>query len=265
MTKFVKHVRARQSPGRPKIGSIAWPAPRWAAGRSLPAGGAWRDADAEALHAFRIQGKQVRYAMEIFVGAFDEAFREVFIRWSRAARQAGSDQRSRHRAKVPGPVARLRRILLATAALEAGLEAEGATLRVSREEFLAWWTVERQADLSNRFAPTSIRTSRTAESRSLLPQSRGFTGEATACRNRPPLSYQPCCVKRHQVRSSRNPTQRPPCTSSEAIIRRCGQRLVLVIESQPPLREMLADRPPPNRPPGVSRRLPAGVKYSSCG
>ena len=31
--------------------------------------------DAAALHAFRIQGKQVRYAMEIFAGAFDEDFR----------------------------------------------------------------------------------------------------------------------------------------------------------------------------------------------
>ena len=31
--------------------------------------------DAAALHAFRIQGKQVRYAMEIFAGAFDDDFR----------------------------------------------------------------------------------------------------------------------------------------------------------------------------------------------
>src|SRR5262249_42440970 len=31
--------------------------------------------DVEALHAFRIQGKQVRYAMEIFAGAFDADFR----------------------------------------------------------------------------------------------------------------------------------------------------------------------------------------------
>src|SRR5262249_13895373 len=33
-------------------------------------------ANAEALHAFRIQGKQIRYAMEIFAGAFDEDFRQ---------------------------------------------------------------------------------------------------------------------------------------------------------------------------------------------
>ena len=29
-----------------------------------------------AMHAFRIQGKQLRYAMEIFAGAFDRTFRE---------------------------------------------------------------------------------------------------------------------------------------------------------------------------------------------
>ena len=35
--------------------------------------------DFAALHAFRIQGKQVRYAMEIFAGAFDATFRgEVY-------------------------------------------------------------------------------------------------------------------------------------------------------------------------------------------
>ena len=32
--------------------------------------------DVQALHAFRIQGKQVRYAMEIFAGAFPPEFRE---------------------------------------------------------------------------------------------------------------------------------------------------------------------------------------------
>ena len=31
--------------------------------------------DVDALHAFRIQGKRVRYAMEIFAGAFDAPFR----------------------------------------------------------------------------------------------------------------------------------------------------------------------------------------------
>src|SRR5262249_30695742 len=31
--------------------------------------------DAESLHAFRIEGKRVRYAMEIFAGAYDDRFR----------------------------------------------------------------------------------------------------------------------------------------------------------------------------------------------
>ena len=45
-------------------------------------------------------------------------------------------------------------------------------------------------------------------------------GEGTVCRKRPPLSYQPCLVKRHQFRSMRKAKACPLPLSSETIMRR---------------------------------------------
>jgi CHAD domain-containing protein len=109
--------------------------------------------DVEALHAFRIQGKRVRYAMEIFVGAFDAPFRHelypvvaalqerlgaindhvvaqaYLVRWREAAETCTMRQ-----------------------ALEVGTYHEQQALDASRKEFLEWWTPERQEDLRRQFA-----------------------------------------------------------------------------------------------------------------
>ena len=109
--------------------------------------------DAEALHAFRIQGKQVRYAMEIFSGAFDEEFRSelypavvllqerlgaindhftaktYFCQWL-AVCESGAARES----------------------LEWAMNEERQSLDTTWHEFLAWWTSERRAELCGRFA-----------------------------------------------------------------------------------------------------------------
>jgi CHAD domain-containing protein len=110
-------------------------------------------AGAEALHAFRIQGKQVRYAMEIFAGAFDDDFRQqvyplvadlqdrlgtvndhVTARTYFAAWHTETDSCSLRRA------------------LETALELEQRAFDESRQDFLSWWTRDRSSDLRLRFA-----------------------------------------------------------------------------------------------------------------
>lgn len=110
-------------------------------------------ADAEALHAFRIQGKQVRYAIEIFAGAFDEDFRQqlypivadlqdrlgaindhVTARTYLAAWHDESDSYSLRRA------------------LETAQQLEQCAFEESRQDFLNWWTTERRNELRRRFA-----------------------------------------------------------------------------------------------------------------
>jgi len=109
--------------------------------------------DAAALHAFRIQGKQVRYAMEIFAGAFDEDFRgqlyplvvtlqerlgavndhvtaqSYFVAWHNDADSVAVRE-----------------------SLERGIDRERTAVAVSHQEFLDWWSPERRDELAARFA-----------------------------------------------------------------------------------------------------------------
>lgn len=108
----------------------------------------------EALHAFRIQGKQVRYAMEIFAGAFDAAFRnEVYPLVVALQERLGAinDHVTAdaylvrwHAQTEPGPLRE---------AMETGRLHEQHALTLARQEFLLWWTPERRADLRRHFAP----------------------------------------------------------------------------------------------------------------
>jgi CHAD domain-containing protein len=109
--------------------------------------------DAAALHAFRILGKQVRYAMEIFAGAFDEDFRgqlypvvvtlqerlgavndhvtaqNYFVAWHADAESTAVRD-----------------------ALERGIDRERTAVAVSHQAFLAWWSPEQRDELAARFA-----------------------------------------------------------------------------------------------------------------
>jgi hypothetical protein len=108
---------------------------------------------AEALHAFRIQSKQVRYAMEIFAGAFEADFRgklypivetlqdrlgaindHVTAQSYLATWRGESDSCAVHQA------------------IDFGIDHEQRSFELSRGEFLAWWTPDRREDLRRHFA-----------------------------------------------------------------------------------------------------------------
>jgi len=113
--------------------------------------------DFEALHAFRIQSKQLRYAMEIFAGAFGPDFRkrlyplvealqeklgrindhasasEHLDEWLKAADDKAADDKAE------------------SDALEWLIEHERQAMNESRQDFLTWWTDERRQELESGF------------------------------------------------------------------------------------------------------------------
>jgi CHAD domain-containing protein len=109
--------------------------------------------DVNALHAFRIQGKRVRYAMEIFAGAFDAPFRHELYPVV-AALQDRLGAINDH-VVAQAYLVRWREVAESCAirqALEIGTQHEQQALDASRQEFLAWWTPQRQEDLRRHFA-----------------------------------------------------------------------------------------------------------------
>jgi CHAD domain-containing protein len=109
--------------------------------------------DTAATHAFRIMGKQVRYAMEIFAGAFDEPFRKDLYPIVAALQErlgaindhvAAQIHFANWLAEVDSCSVR--------EALEMGIQCEGQALAASRREFVDWWTTARREDLARRFA-----------------------------------------------------------------------------------------------------------------
>ena len=110
-------------------------------------------ADAATLHRLRILGKRLRYAMEIFAGAFDPSFREqLYPQVEEVQERLGdlsdrataierfeawnADRHSRRRQE------RLRHLLTL----------QQASFAECRQEFLAWWTPGRVAELAEQFA-----------------------------------------------------------------------------------------------------------------
>jgi CHAD domain-containing protein len=109
--------------------------------------------DVEALHAFRIQSKQVRYAMEIFAGAFDDRFRQELYPLVATLQDhlgeindhvTAQSYLARWRAETEAPAV--------LEALDAGSELEHAALVASHQAFLDWWTTDRREDLRRQFA-----------------------------------------------------------------------------------------------------------------
>lgn len=105
------------------------------------------------LHAFRIRGKQLRYAMEIFAGGFDPAFKrelyplvvELQDRLGRINDHATASARFAEWMIEPECSDRVRRLL------ESLVEQEQQQLEQCRAEFIAWWTAERREELQRRF------------------------------------------------------------------------------------------------------------------
>ena len=104
--------------------------------------------DIVALHAFRIQGKHVRYAMEIFAGAFDEAFRsELYPQVESLQERLGAinDHVTADAYLVQWHAETdsdgLRK------AIEIARRREQGSMEKLQQEFLDWWTPERRARL----------------------------------------------------------------------------------------------------------------------
>jgi CHAD domain-containing protein len=109
--------------------------------------------DTEALHAFRIQSKAVRYAMEIFAGAFDDSFRQAL--YPVVADLQERLGRVNDHVTAQRFLATWRNESQAEAvqqALDAGIQLEQHALETAHQEFLTWWTPQRRDDLRSQFA-----------------------------------------------------------------------------------------------------------------
>lgn len=97
-------------------------------------------ADYESLHNFRIQVKALRYAMELFAGAFPQDFRREAYRQVAELQQHLGDVNDHHttaatyerwRTSATGPLA---------VALGQEIEREQQALVAARDRFDAWWS-----------------------------------------------------------------------------------------------------------------------------
>jgi CHAD domain-containing protein len=110
--------------------------------------------DFAALHAFRIQGKQVRYAMEIFAGAFDANFRdEVYPLVAALQEMLGAINDHVTADAYLAEWQTENESAPLQDAIETGRRFEQDALALARKEFLAWWTPERRSELRLHFAP----------------------------------------------------------------------------------------------------------------
>jgi CHAD domain-containing protein len=106
--------------------------------------------DYPALHAFRIQGKQLRYATEIFAGAFDRRLRsEIYPLVEQLQEKLGAI--NDHATAKELFTAWLAEADGTCEVLSALIAAEDDALEIARQAFFAWWTVDRAADLRRRF------------------------------------------------------------------------------------------------------------------
>lgn len=152
--KLLRGLRAPDSAGAcgEKFGCFARVALRQLVAPYLKAAAAELD-DAAAMHAFRIQSKQVRYAMEIFAGAFDDAFRkELYPQVESLQDRLGAindhvTAQTYFAAWYTDEDASAIR-----AALETAMDREQQELETRRQEFLDWWSAGRREDLARRFA-----------------------------------------------------------------------------------------------------------------
>jgi CHAD domain-containing protein len=108
--------------------------------------------DLETLHRFRVCGKNLRYAMEVFAGAFRRSFREELYRQIEALQdQLGkindhSVARAHYERWLADAKDEARRALL-----QALIAEEAAAIGRLHDEFLQEWTPERAAGLRQRF------------------------------------------------------------------------------------------------------------------
>jgi CHAD domain-containing protein len=115
-----------------------------------------------AMHEFRIAGKRLRYAMEVFAAAFDPTFRrELYPVVEELQMKLGhvndhANNRDRCLAWLDESTDESQRLVLSKV-----IALETAALQASMREFRIWWTPDRAADLKARFwqeiAPSEAR------------------------------------------------------------------------------------------------------------
>lgn len=108
--------------------------------------------DIAYLHEFRILGKQLRYAMELYHGAFGKEFRgELYPQIEEVQEKIGAAiDHATAIERFEDWLARWNEPRLA-APLKRLLERERVALAASREEFTQWWTAERAEQLQRDF------------------------------------------------------------------------------------------------------------------
>jgi CHAD domain-containing protein len=105
-----------------------------------------------AMHDFRIAGKHLRYAMEVFAAAFGSSFRkELYPLVEELQNKLGavndhSNNRDRCLAWLDETSDDAQRLVLSKV-----IALETAQLQTAMQEFRQWWTAERAADLKARF------------------------------------------------------------------------------------------------------------------
>jgi CHAD domain-containing protein len=115
-----------------------------------------------ALHEFRIAGKKLRYAMEVFAAAFGPAFRKELypiveeLQEKLGAVNDHANFRDRYLAWADDTEDADQRLVLGKL-----IALETAELQRCTREFRAWWTPDRAADLKARFwqevSPSELR------------------------------------------------------------------------------------------------------------
>ena len=105
-----------------------------------------------ALHEFRIAGKKLRYAMEVFASAFGPQFREELysiieqLQEKLGAVNDHASAQNRYLTWLDETEAESQRLILGKL-----ISVEAAALQKSTKEFHDWWSPARAADLQSRF------------------------------------------------------------------------------------------------------------------
>jgi CHAD domain-containing protein len=151
--KLVAKIRFRGGPeqSEPSVQCAGRRALQPVADEFFAAGGVNLD-DASALHQFRIQGKHLRYAMEVFAGAFRPGFRKnIYPLVEELQEKLGvfNDHANAHAqyqewlSNTEDP--RQRDLLTRLVEMEAG------ALNDNHREFVSWWTPQRAGGLRRQF------------------------------------------------------------------------------------------------------------------
>lgn len=108
--------------------------------------------DIENLHELRIVGKQLRYAMEIYAGAFGTAIRDdLYPVFAQVQDKLGAINDHATALRLFGQWQRAVDSKRAARRMRQLLEAEERFLQASSEAFRQWWTTERAVSLKARF------------------------------------------------------------------------------------------------------------------